>query len=452
MAGSITLLGANSLVRQQADAHLGSIEKSTAWMANDEAQLMTHMIRAGHQEFRLFERAVANAAFVRDTCFTGEGEHASFDGYYRHLPFGMLSERSNDNDFDSPELTIRNAAGEEETRVYGPTDNINSHLLRERDSFGFSETVTAQMPHLDGYDSEAMRVSFGQESKAELMEMFYMPSRLMLADGSNFSPRGALEHVNELVQGALTPEQRSASVHKSLAHKLALIGANQAPRLDDQQRLNGSVASMRRALEHQNEGQAFTLNKVVSVVGHLGSLTLSQKMMTRLAAGADREVADQLIEGLMGSNMPGVSRMGRETIARFHASLCEADMNSSDPARRQQGVQRLVDGLARMQVASIRGAYVNCVPDAVFDAQPVELRQRLLDLVFRPLSTTARLELINTQLKTKQLSFAESCIDMAEREDGGRTPLVTQFLDKHRTTLAQARAQKQTQMDQMPTR
>jgi hypothetical protein len=452
MAGSITLLGTDGPTRQKADGYLASIERNTAWMANDEAQLMTHMLRGGQHEFHLLKRAVDNAEFVRNTCFKGEGEHASFDGYYRRLPFGMIAKHDEDDDFEQPELTIRNAAGTEETRVYGPTDNIDPHRVRPRDSFGFSETVTAHMPLLDGYDSEAMRVSFGQESKAELTEMFYMPSRLMLAEGSGFSTDEALQHVNELVRDGLTPEQRSATAQKSLAHKLVLIGANEAPRLSDKDRLEGTVASMRRTLEHQNVGQAFTLNKVTSVVGHLGSLTLSQGMMDRLAGGVDRKAADLLVDGLMSSNMPGVSRTGRETIARFHAALCEADMHSNEPARRQKGVERLVDGLERMHVASTRGAYIKCVPDAVFGAQSVELRQRVLDLVFRPLSTAARLALINRQLRTHQLSFAESCIDMAEREDAGRTPHLANHIDQQRTVLAQERLKEQTQTSTLPMR
>lgn len=443
MAGSITLIGADSQPRRQADAHLATVEDTTAWMDNNESQLMTHFVRSGHNEFNLLDRAVANAAFVRDTCFTGEGEHASFEGYDRHLPFAMMAENSED-DFAYPGLTIRDAAGVEKMIGYNPTDNINTHVIRARDSFGFSETVNSQLPQTDSYDSETMRLPFGQESKAELTEMFYMPSRSKLADGKSFSPREALDHVNELIRGALTPDQLITAAHKPLAYRLALVGANQAPRLDDQQRLTGSVASMRRTLEQQSAGRDFTLNKVTSVVSHLGSLTLNNDMMADLAAGPDRETADHLIEGLMGSNMPGVSRMGRETVARFHTALCEADMNASDPERRQKGVERLVDGLGRMNVANVRGAYVKCVPDAVFDAQPLELRQRVLDLVFRPLSRQARFELVDRQLKTHQLSFAESCIDILERENK-EDPAVSRHLESRRTILAQTKVQEQTQ-------
>lgn len=440
MAGNITLLGTDIPERKLIDDYLRAAERSNDWINNDEAQLMTHFVSSGQHEFQLFDRSVANANFVRDTCFTGQGDHAAFDGHHRHLPFAMVSMYAGGDDFNSPALQIRNAAGHDTSHKFEPHDDLDEHMIRQRDSFGFAETVQADMPNTDGYNFAAVRLSFGQESKAELTEMFYMPSRLLLKEGSTADPRDVRAHMNDLINDALTPDQRRDTADKSLAHKLALVGANEAATLDDSQRLS-NVASMRRILEQQKSQQGFTLNKIVSVVGHFGNMVLNQKLLERLASGPDRGVVEPLLDGLIGSNMPGVSRVGRETVARFHAELCSFDMKSENPEQRRRGVERLVDGLSRMNVASRRGAYVDVVSDALLAEQPAKLRERLLDLVFQPLSPKAQIALIDRHLNNGHLNFAEACIDRIGRQDIRRTPGLSNVVAERRATLAKNQAQ-----------
>jgi hypothetical protein len=59
--------------------------------------------------------------------------------------------------------------------------------------------------------------------------------------------------------------------------------------------------------------------------------------------------------------------------------------------------------------------------------------------VFRSLSLQARFELIDRHLKTHQLSFAESCLDMVERQGTQRKSGITRLLDQRRAALVQAR-------------
>lgn len=437
MAGGIFVLGAESPARKAHDAHLKTVEKELNWMGNDESQLMTHFIQSGHQEFNLLERAVENAKFVRDNFFSGQGEHAEIDGYHQHLPFAMISGHRAHDGFDYPSLILHNAQGESDSYEYAPTRNIDMERSRSRASFAFSETTLSAIPDLPGYDPLMIRLAFGQESKAELTEMFYMTSRMLL-DNSLTGPLGARSHINELINAALKPEQQQATANKPLAHKLVMVGVNEAASLDDRLRAKGSVSAMRKSLEEKNGQQGFTLNKVVSVISHLGHVTFDNGLMDILAGSPDRLVVDQLLEGLISSNMPGVSRVGREAVARFHARLCEVDMESDEPSVRQQGIDRLIEGLSRLRVMHVRGAFLNVVPDGLFEAQTANARERLLDVLVQPLSVEARVAMIERQLAKKQFSFAEACLDRLERNNGGRNPLVNAIVTNHRTTLQQA--------------
>lgn len=162
-----TLINSKRLTRQAGDAHLKAFEKDLNWMENDEAQLITHFIRSGHQEFNLLDRAVDNANFVREHFFTGQGEHAESDGHHQHLPFAMVSQHSVDK-FTAPSLIFRNAQLEPDSYEYNPFLNIDMERIRIRASFAFSETTLTDIPDLPGYDPLMIRVAFGQESKAEL--------------------------------------------------------------------------------------------------------------------------------------------------------------------------------------------------------------------------------------------------------------------------------------------
>lgn len=434
MAGGVFIVGAESPARKTADLHLKAVEKDLDWMANDESQLMAHLIQAGHQEFNLLDRAVANAEFLRDTCFTGQGEHAGFDGYHAGLPFAMLSGHKAKDGFHYPSLVLRNAKGGSKSFGYRPTKNIDEDRALSRASFAFSETTVSHIPALRGYDPDMTRVALGQEGRAELTETFYMTSRMML-DGSVTGPLEARAHINKLIQAALTPEQQNATAKKPLAHKLAMVGANEAASLDDELRLTGNLDEMRKALESQNGQRGFTLNKIVSVISHLAHVTLEKDALSILAGGPDRLVIDHLLAGLIRSNMAGVSRVGREAVARFHAALCEADMESRDSSRRQQGVDQLIEGLSRMRLMHVRGAFVGLVTDTLFEAQPLAKRERLLDVLVQPMQREGRIAMIKRQIAKKQFSFAEACLDRLELDCGGRNQWINAFVERQRTAL-----------------
>jgi hypothetical protein len=437
MAGGVFLLGAESAARVANDTYLKTMEEDLNWMENDESQLMTHFVQSGHQEFNLLERAVENAKFVRDNFLSGQGEHAEIDGYHEHLPFAMISGHHAHDGFDYPSLMIRDAEGELDSYEYGPLQNLDMDRVRYRASFAFSETTLSGIPNLPGYDPLVIRLAFGQESKAELTEMFYMTSRMLL-DASLTGPLDALSHINELIKAALTPEQQQATANKSLAHKLVMVGGNEAASLDDRLRAQGSVSAMRKSLEEKHGQRGLTLNKVVSVISHLGHVTSESALMENLAGGLDRFVVDDLLEGLISSNMPGVSRVGREAVARFHARLCEVDMRSEEPSVRQHGIERLIEGLSRLRVMHVRGAFVNVVPNNLFEAQTTNAREKLLDVLVQPLSVEARVAMIERQLAKKQFSFAEACLDRLERQNGGHSPHINAFVKNGRTTLQQA--------------
>jgi len=429
MAGSIAVLGRDSAKRQHVEERLRETEKSYGWFSNDESQLMTHFLRSGQYEFALLERAVANANFVRDSCFTGQGDHAAFDGHHRHLPFAMLLMNPSDNDYEFPVLQIRTAQDNHTLMQLPLNGGIDNHRVRERDSFGFSETIQVSIEDLAGYGGSTMRLSFGQESKAELIEMFYASSRL-LKGGNVLSPQQVSAHVNELVQAGLTVEQRRETMGKSLAYKLSLIGANEAPILDDRMRLEASVPVMRRALERSQPQQAFTLNKIASLIGQLGSITFRAGRIDMLAGGADRELVEQLLEGMISSKMLGVSPIGREAVARFYGALCSFDMRAPDTEengdkkeenpgkiQRRKGVENLLYNMERMNLANQRGAFIGLVPDQVMSELPMSLRERLLDMIFQPLSPLARIALIDRHLDNDELNFAQACIELMERQD-----------------------------------
>ena len=85
-AGNLMLIAS----RDQANAKvIGLLEKNEhglEWMAADERQLMTHFLRSGQQEYALFNKAVANANFLREHCFSGP-EHANLVNFPHCFPF-----------------------------------------------------------------------------------------------------------------------------------------------------------------------------------------------------------------------------------------------------------------------------------------------------------------------------------------------------------------------------
>ena len=195
---------------------------------------------------------------------------------------------------------------------------------------------------------------------------------------------------------------------------------------------------MRTELEQPEEPKGYTLNRIASIVGHLGNLLINNALIDDLASGPDRGIAEDLLEGMMGCDLLGVSNKGRETLARFQVVLCQTDMRSPHQAVREQGVQQLVDSLKRMNVSASRGAYWNCVPDKVFKEQTPAMRTQLLERVFLPLSMATKFSLIQTRLNKGEAEIAKACLDAMQRqiEAPGATSMARDVYAKAREALS----------------
>lgn len=409
MAGSITLLSANDEDGRKALNILRKTEQDVGWWKNEETQLLTHFLRNGDpHEFSLLERAAKNAAFVQEQCFGGSSEHPGFDKYDEGLPLAVM---------DLPGIADHTFGLSDRTMRLRRSDHLYG-LIPGRDSFAFAETTSVGIQLAGSPKESALRLSFGQESRAELVEKFHTAGLLMRLEGSNWGSVAARDHVLKLVDEAMMRIKSDETPDKySLKEKIAIVGAAESMRLSDGERKSATVQQMLSHLKGDDRQNDFTVNKIASVVEHFGRIiTFNDEWEKDFARGPDREIADQLIGDMLSSGMPGVSASGRLRVVQFQTSLAAIDMRSDDIALRRRGAEALLKGARQLAAPEERAKQLAAIPDSVFGELEANLRDRLIEHLFRPLDMQARRAFIESRIAIGADQVANACEKAMKRD------------------------------------
>ncbi len=417
MAGGIALISADDEAAHKGREHLAKVEQDLNWIDNGETQLMTHMLKARDHEFELLERATDNGNFVAQRFFHGRHGHTRLDLASSQLPFAAVQLPAERGRFP-----LHLADGE---KVFRPDCEVHldTSLVRARDSFGFPTTTRAIIPANEG--QRYLRFAFGQESRAELTERFYMLSRMLRAD-----TKWSCAQASTLTQQLLNEGLRDAGVPShpplSMAQKLNSVGHAELQPLDDKARLQADdPASLRRQSRPDSN---LTLNRIASVVMHLGGLITGMTEPARWQRGPDRDLLDTLLGQLIQSGMPGVSRTGRAAILELQAFLCKGDMQSADVEQQMRGLQTLAESCLRLPGALRSGDYLLSIPDATFAAAPHTVQEQAIEALFTTRDSQSRVQLIESMVDDFQFCKAGACLDRFEQLLDRRAPLVAESL------------------------
>jgi hypothetical protein len=417
-AGNVTLLAAPDKKTAAAIGTLEKNERDLEWMAADERQLMTHFLRSGKQEYALFDKAVANANFLRRQCFSNP-DHTRLIDFSERLPFLQTSMYDNKNSrthWPSFRVKPKEPGAPEESIEMPPTVALPQALIHCRGSFGLPTTNFITIPGLPGYVGGAFRFSLGQESKAELIEHFYMFTRVMRLGSGPLDCATICAHIETLIDQGLSPIQKRGEGQMSLAHKMAAIGRNEAPILNDQERLYGSVAEMRATLKRDRDDQPFTLNKIVSTLGILE--IIADWVPIKVETSRERPQLDAMLENVIKSGMPGVSATGRNLIFRLQARLSHADLHSKSVETRGKAMDSLIATMERAPATRLYFMATCKIPNAAMVEQRPSQQQKLVELLFRPLPTDAKVAFLQ---RHQQISgydqFAAACAQSIDNGD-----------------------------------
>ncbi len=412
MAGGIGIISADDPATRQAQSYLNHAEESLNLMANNDAQLMVHLLGCREHEFQLLDRAVENGRFVAQNLFHGEDGHQPLDFYDDHLPFGMLSMQS------EPHLFSLDMADGHKDLKLNRESHVVTNYLKNRDSFGFTTTTLSGVP----VDRErTVRMSYGQESQAELTERLYMPSLLMKKGEMQWDCSQARKLIHELANDAIKTVRIPPHVRPTLRQKLYVAGQLEKPEPDNTSRLTSGTDALRQQ-QLKNGARGMTLNKVASVMDHLSEVILMGTKPEQWIAGKDRPVIDELLAGVIYSGMPGVSSAGRSAVLALQKHMSMADMLSSRPEQQQQGLNALAGAMIRLPGWPQMANTLVDIPDNVFESARISEQSRVIQAMFAPLDSQTRLHVIQQCVEQDQLSKAEALLKFVEEGDDSLAP------------------------------
>ncbi|MDH2433347.1 hypothetical protein QCD60_12275 [Pokkaliibacter sp. MBI-7] len=406
MAGAIGLIGREDAAHVQARNHLQRVEQELDWMGHNDGQLLVHLLGCREQEFALLERACDSTAYVaRHLLQPASGREQEYR-YAPQLPFVAV-----DIQASSPPLTLNLAEGSRTLNLLRDSQ-FSEHLLPVRDSFAFIHSSRTQIPTGDG--GAMQRLALGQESKAELTERLFMPGLLLQQpQGAGWDCGKACRLVQLLASDGMRSVQVPAHIQPTLYQKLYISGRLEQAPVSDLQRLQQAPEPLRQHQQGERE-RPMTLNKIVSVVSHLGEQIMRYTRPENWRYGADRQLLDAMLDGLMHSGMPGISHSGRQLVMELQAFLCRADMHSDDTPQQQRGLRVLTDSCARLPGLPRQPDYLLAIPEQVFSAAGATQQDRTLAALFEPLDGSRRLSLISQMLEQGDLAKADACISRFE--------------------------------------
>ncbi|MFP8968295.1 hypothetical protein ACKC9G_17065 [Pokkaliibacter sp. CJK22405] len=432
MAGGVGLIGRDDDLSREADHKLGLNEHMQGLMNNPESQLLTHMLRNRHSEFDLLDRATANASFVKEHCFNGQNGHQAAHGHDAHLPFIIVksekfgAKQQMDVQLNSTPPETYWSLPDKITEKFPAMQHLASKMVESRSSFGFHGTTFSGV---DGVNDEHMhlRISLGQHTQQELMEMFYLPSKLMNPEGSQWGVQQAGQHVNELVNDALREHPMPPGPPANLAQRLIHIARAEQHRPSDSERLHAGVDQ----LKHQRgrDGGGMTLNKIASVALHLSEFISNNSFpLTEQNFGPDRAALDSLLHGLIHSGMPGVSEPVRQSVLNLQSMLRLSDMKHGDPMDSDAAFTTWLNEMDRLPTTKV-GELSNIashIPEQVYEMAGPAMQERLLNRLTLNQPLHDQLDAIQTLLNhhdqplmaEQLLSRIEQKLDQASRQPG----------------------------------
>ncbi len=408
MGGGVALISADDRAARNAQKYLMGVEKDLNWMNSNESQLLIHMLGNRDHEFSLLDRAVENARFVAESCFHGQHGHVRFDGMDDTLPFGTLYKSDDYNHFVSLIIDRRDVK-----IPIMQAHHLNFNMIGLRGGFGFTNTTIS---HVSLLKKDAFRMSFGQESQAELTECFFMASRMLHSQGSHWGWPQAYKLVHKLIDDTLPRDSAPPNQRKSLAQRLLQIDRQERPHTDEKTLLTESVTRLRQQRE-SNGARGFTLNKIASVVNHMGNITLKIIGPDNWCDKPDRKIIDELLQGLIHSGMPGISAIGRANLMELQMLMCRADMESKSPQQQQAGLSTLIDAAVRIPGLPQLNRYLLQIPDTVFKDAKYAERDRAIQTFFIPLNSQARQMLIHQLLEERHVEKANACLRVFEKTE-----------------------------------
>ncbi|PPC77649.1 hypothetical protein C4K68_09220 [Pokkaliibacter plantistimulans] len=403
MGGTVALASVNDQAAQRARQSLQLAERDVNWMAGNEAQLLTHLLRQHEREFDLADHAKQNLDFVTRTCFHGMAGHAQFDAHDPAMPYAVLLR--DDQSYHTLHLTHQ--SGEVKVDV-GMAAYIDHNYVNPRAGFGYADTTISSAP-LNG--QTASRLFIGQESHAELTEAFYLAGRMMQQPHCQWGWPQARQLIDALVNEGLRQHPMASNRPSTLAQKLNHIGRQELPASTSAQ--PGMLAQRQQQETDQRSG--FTLNKITSVINLLGSFTRKLSGPESWQRGPDRQLLDELLPPLIQSGLPGVSSLGRSSIMALHTFLCRADMISEDPAKQQAGLQRLLDASDRLPGLPQQVDGLLAIPEPVFAAADKATKEHVINTLLLPADMPTRLSVIGNLLARGKHQLAEHCLTAAEQ-------------------------------------
>ena len=400
MAGAVAIISADNRDTQRAKRHLNIAEQDMDWMSNNSSQLLIHFLNNRDHEFNLHERSLENALFVSRTLFSGKDEQETLDRHEHRQPFGVML-----NTPKQHPLSLCLAKGNQ-TFHLNRLDHIADTLIPSRDSFAFADTIKTRIPaDITDTDASLLRIAFGQESKAQLTEYFYMPARLMKADGSRWSCQDASKLIQKLANDVVTEPA-------SLPDKLIHIGRQEQQAIDDHTRLTADPLTLQRQNNLENNpNNLMTLNKVASVINHLGAMVMAHTRQEMWVSGGDRKILNHLLNAIIRSGMPGVSSSSRDHIVNFQAFLSGADMSASDEHQQQQSLITLLATVTRMPGSANTAKYLMDIPDTVFRQATRTNQGRTVQTLFLPLDARSQLSLLNDMMAQQHSHKLSACMD-----------------------------------------
>ncbi len=395
MGGSVILLGADTAKNRQLQQNLRNDEAGQDWFSNDESQLLTHLTKVGQQrELEMLQTAIDNTGFIVEHCFHGKDGHAPVAGFDPNKPFAVFNTFGSRPPNEWPGYTY-SKDGAAVAIPIKPTDMLNRDVIRDRYSFGFTEAVIGMLGQPAGYDDTMLRVAMGQETRPELMERFWMPSRQMQPNLALLTNQAALEHATALADEAMVgvPGQEGAKL--PLSQKLQAIARHEAAA----------------------DTPEFTLNKIASVACHLAHLTQKFDLGQALAQSDDRRPLDELLHGLIDSGMPGVSPLAKELIIGLQCTLLSADMRHGEAPVRRAAVNQLLHTLEHSGFNPTLGLFDHVIPDQAYLDLPPRERGRLIHRLFTPLETPTKMQfLVEHKAKEADTAFLKDCAYLLQIE------------------------------------
>lgn len=296
MAGEIMMIARPGRLAEHCQAMLREAEDELNWFANDECQLLTHfLVHAPSQELDLLEAASANAAFVHEHCFQPEqGRLRGFDAFEPGLPFGVLSP-SRRPDEEKAIVHVRLASVTERYFV----QNLLEKRLPTRESFAFTTSNVGRLP------LGATRISFGQESRDELVEALYAIGWVKKQGSFELKVSSILAHVREIARCGSEIVLADADVLKWAQAAIDVL-EKRGSRVDTQ------VATCKALL-----------NQLYSAERNARTLALGLRTLLReaLAAGRQSESLQEDVIILAAAFAPVVESEATEHVQRMQASL-----------------------------------------------------------------------------------------------------------------------------------